>query len=127
MKIVTLVLTAVLGALPLVAQDPPARTAPGAEQLRWEWREFAVADIHDLRFGAYEGSITFSIGGETYIYSPAFKDDARSSPAANVSACAAVLGELRNASKLKMQVAIGPKDKGHHGLSNLILLFDPAK
>jgi hypothetical protein len=35
-------------------------TAPLAER-RWEWREFATDDIRDLRFGAYNGTITLRL------------------------------------------------------------------
>ena len=112
----------------LPAQDAtPKATAPEtpAQERRWEWREVAVADLRSLQFDTRVGSLTFSVGETRYAYSPEFNEAARSSPAANVSACAAVLAELRRAAKVKMQFAVS--DKTYHSLLTLILLYPDAK
>ena len=86
-----------------------------------EWRTFATPPNiwSNIEFDAFDGKITFinRDNKTTYIYVPQF-DNA----GARVTACAAVLAELRHAANIKVQVAIAPDGKMDPLIRGLVLI-----
>src|SRR3954471_22293097 len=78
-------------AVPIPIQPQPESTPPTAQE-KYEWREFATADVRNVVFNATTGFILFTVGGVTYRHTPQYNVGEISG--ANVSAVAATLSEL---------------------------------
>ena len=80
---------------------PPALVQPEKENKR-EWREFATADLSDVRLQS-SGALFFTVEGIEYSYRPEGNDTA--------SACLALLAELRRTERIKVLCTQGADPK----------------
>ncbi|MEA3208663.1 MAG: hypothetical protein QOE70_1720 [Chthoniobacter sp.] len=103
------------------AEEKPPEPPKPDEKPRYEWREFAIADIHDLQFDAWDGAISFTIGDETYVFRPR-ADDKTAAPT-DLTAGAAVLAQLRLAEWVRIPVLITAEPEKKHVISRWILKF----
>lgn len=86
-------------------------------------RIFAVSELRDIRLNASLGHITFTAGDSTYTYSPDFGQNS----GANVSACIAVLAELRRVKSFEATVSVPSKESKACRIGELIIPFSELK
>jgi hypothetical protein len=124
-----LLLTLSLSSL-LPAQVPTPATAPALTPVeataavppeKPEWREFATADVRNVLFNATTGFLLFTVGNVNFRYSPQYGSEATS--AANVSAVAATLGELRRAKRFKVRIPANEKEKTIN-VADLVIMYE---
>ena len=88
-----------------------------------ELRTFTVSELRNIRLNASTGHFTFTVGEATYIYGPYSEHNS----GANVSACIAVLAELRRVKTFEATVLIPPKETKPYHLNELIIPLGELK
>ena len=130
-----LVLPAILALIPmpLLAEPDPSQKrvrvlperGPSAarEPIIYESRDLATRDFTNILLNAVSGNLTFTVGDVEYMYYP--RTNENSNPAADTTACIAVLAELRKADVVTVRVAVRqpdlPPDRKHVALAELII------
>ena len=109
--------------------------APAAEpdkpqpKTTFESRKLATSDISNIRLNAVYGQIVFTAAGIDYVYYPHSND--HSTSATNVSACIALLAELRKTEVFEVQIPILlpdlPPDRKQITVTELTILIDKLK
>ena len=115
--------------------DPRRRisniSAPVAEAqppTTFEARTLAIADLRNIRLNALSGSMLFTAAGTEYEYDPSSGDSY--SPATKISACLALLTELRRIETFVVQVPIRPdlpSDRKQVRITELTISIDKLK
>ena len=114
---------------------PTENAAPAAEpdkprpKTTFESRKLATSDISNIRLNVVSGHIVFTAAGIDYVYYP--RTNEHTTSATDVSACIAVLAELRKTEAFEVQVPILlpdlPADRKRITVSELTIPIDKLK
>ena len=107
---------------------PNAAPAAEPDKPQFESRKLATSDISNIRLNVVSGHIVFTAAGIDYVYYPRTND--HTTPATDVSACIAVLAELRKTKAFEVQVPIRPDlpaDRKRITVSELTIPIDKLK
>jgi hypothetical protein len=85
------------------AQAAPANPTPPPERHQ-ERRDLSTREVVNIRLETVSGSLTFTVAGVEYVYRPNTRDS--STPATDVTACIAVLGELAKADTFQVKFLV---------------------
>ena len=117
--------------------DPRRRisniSAPVAEAqppTTFEARTLAIADLRNIRLNALSGSMLFTAAGTEYEYDPSSGSGDSYSHATKISACLALLTELRRTETFVVQVPIRPdlpSDRKQVRITELTISIDKLK
>jgi hypothetical protein len=106
----------------------PEASAP-RDPIIYETRELTTRDFTSIQLNAVSGNFTFSVGDVEYVYYP--RTNEHSTPAADTTACIAVLAELRKVDVVTVRVAVRqpdlPADRKRVALAELTIPIAPLK
>lgn len=95
----------------------------------YEVRKFATADLTNIRLNVVSGHIVFTAADIDYVYYP--RSNEHTTPAGDVTACLAVLAELRKAEAFEVQVPVRlpdmPADRKRITVSELTIPIGKLK
>ena len=125
--------------VPLLAEPDPSQkrlrvlperaSSPPREPIIYESRDLATREFTNILLNAVSGNLTFSVGDVEYVYYP--RTNENSTPAADTTACIAVLAELRKTDVVTVRVAVRqpdlPPDRKRVALAELIIPITPLK